>query len=180
MLALFQILDLYHVAMSFTSLSKRSILSNKLKRVIGELISSNHNAFLKGRQISDCTLLGHEFNRDFKKKLRKRACLKIYLQKAFDTVIYYMMHCLKFPHKWICCIKECSSTSTLTRRPPLPLYLYNGDGILDYQDGFVCKVSWNSFISSFTWNLDTTCHWWTNWDLELRVGKQAHSLLQEN
>ena len=81
------------------------IPSNRLMFIIEALISANQNAFLKGRQISDCTLLAHELIRDFKKKIAKRACLKIDLQKAFDSVdrefIYYLMHCMGFPFKWI-------------------------------------------------------------------------------
>jgi len=36
------------------------VLSNRLLEVIGELVFINQNAFIKGRNISDCTLLAHE------------------------------------------------------------------------------------------------------------------------
>jgi len=73
------------------------ILSNRLKKVVGELISPNQHAFLKGRQIGDCSLLAHELIRDFNKVLGKRACIKVDLQKAFDSInwefVYFIMHC---------------------------------------------------------------------------------------
>jgi len=71
------------------------ILSNRLQGVIDDLISLNQSAFLKGRQISDCTLLAHELVRDFNKPMGSRVCMKVDLKKAFDSVnrefIYYML-----------------------------------------------------------------------------------------
>ena len=88
-----------------------NILANRLQRVIGELISPNQSAFLKGRIISAVSLLAHELVRDFNKTMGSRLCLKVDLQKAFDTLnkefIYYMFHCMGFSHRWIKWIKEC-------------------------------------------------------------------------
>jgi len=86
--------------------------SNRLQMVIGEFVSLNQSAFIKGRNISDCSLLAQELIRDFKKKLGcKAACIKIDLHKAFDTLnrefVYFMMHCMKFPFSWINWIREC-------------------------------------------------------------------------
>jgi len=36
------------------------VLCNRLKQVVGCLISENQNAFLQGRNITDCILLAHE------------------------------------------------------------------------------------------------------------------------
>jgi hypothetical protein len=94
------------------------LLTNRLQMVINELVSLNHSVFLKGRQISDCSLLAHELVRDFHNPMGSRACMKIDLRKAFDSVnrefIYYMFHCLGFPYIWIEWIKECVSTSTFS------------------------------------------------------------------
>ena len=69
------------------------ILANRLQRVIGELISPNQSAFLKGRIISDVSLLAHELVRDFNKPMGSRLCLKVDLQKSFDTVDrIYLLH----------------------------------------------------------------------------------------
>jgi len=74
--------------------------------VIGELVSLNQNAFIKGRQISDCTLIAPELVRYFKKNLgSKVACFKIDLHKAFDSLnrefIYFIIHYMKFQPTWI-------------------------------------------------------------------------------
>jgi hypothetical protein len=85
---------------------------------VGELVSQNQHAFLQGRQIGECTTLAHELIRDFTKAHGKRACIKVDLQKAFDSInrefVYYIMHCMKFPAKWIGWIKECIATPSFS------------------------------------------------------------------
>lgn len=94
------------------------LLTNRLQMVIDDLISLNQSAFLKGRQISDCSLLAHELVRDFNKPMGSRVCMKVDLKKAFDSVnrefIYYILHCMGFPHTWIVWIQECISTPTFS------------------------------------------------------------------
>ena len=56
---------------------------------------------------------------NFKKKNScKAACIKIDLHKAFDCInrefIYYLLHCMKFPPKWINWIMECISSPTFS------------------------------------------------------------------
>ena len=68
-------------------------------------------AFIKDRLILDCSLLSYELVRDFNKPLGSRACVKIDLTKAFDSInrefVHYIMHCMGFPAKWTNWIKEC-------------------------------------------------------------------------
>lgn len=89
------------------------VLCNRLQAVISDLILPNQTTFLKGRLISDNTLLTHELVRDFNKSMGKRMCLKVDLRKAFDTInrefIYHLMHLMGYPRKWIVWIKECIS-----------------------------------------------------------------------
>jgi mannosylglycoprotein endo-beta-mannosidase len=94
------------------------VLANRLKVVIEELISQNQHAFLKGRQIGECSQLAHELIRDFQKKHGKRSCIKLDLQKAFDSVnrefIFFIMHCMKFPYTWISWVRECIASPTFS------------------------------------------------------------------
>ena len=87
------------------------ILANRLLSVIEGLISDNQCAFLTDRLISDCFLLSHELVRDFNKPIGSRACTKIDLKNAFDSInrefVYFITHCLEFPPVWINWIKEC-------------------------------------------------------------------------
>ena len=57
--------------------------------------------FIEERMIAECSLLAHELIRDFNKEHGKRACIKVDVQKAFDSInrefVYYTMHCMKFP-----------------------------------------------------------------------------------
>lgn len=63
------------------------ILANKLKRVVGGLVSQNQSAFIKGQQITDNILLAHEQVRGFNRSRGfKRACLKVDLKKVYDSV----------------------------------------------------------------------------------------------
>jgi len=68
--------------------------------------------------MGDCSLLAHELLRDFNKEHGKRACIKVDLQKAFDRInrkfVYYMIHCMNFPIKWISWIQECLSSATFS------------------------------------------------------------------
>jgi len=43
------------------------VMCNRLQDVTKDLVSANQSAFLRGRQISDCSLLAHELVRDFNK-----------------------------------------------------------------------------------------------------------------
>ena len=84
------------------------ILANRFQKVIDEFFSENQCVFIKDRLILDCTLLSYEFIRDFNKPMGSRACIKIDLRKAFDSVnrefVYYMS--MGFPPEWINWIKN--------------------------------------------------------------------------
>lgn len=94
------------------------ILDNRLKKVVCELVSPNQHAFLEGRQIGECSLIAHEMIRNFNQTNGKNACIKVDLQKAFDSInrefVYYIMHCMNFPIKFIQWIKECLSSPTFS------------------------------------------------------------------
>ena len=104
------------------------VLPTRLQQVIGGLISHNQSAFLKGRLISDSSLLGHELARDFNNPMGSRLCLKIDLQKAFDTINreikYFILHCMCFTCRWINWEKECMSS---------PFFLFNAKWLPSWQ-----------------------------------------------
>ena len=76
-----------------------------LKQVIGELVSKQQSAFMKGRMISNATLLAHELVRDFKNLVGSRLCLKVDLQKSFNNInrefVFFIKHCMGFSSRWI-------------------------------------------------------------------------------
>ena len=96
--------------------------------MVEKLISSNQNAFLKGRLISDCSLLAHEVIRYFNKPMGSRACLKVDLQKTFDSVnkefVCSILHCMGFSTAWINWIKECLSSVSFSMMVMLDLLCF--------------------------------------------------------
>jgi len=92
------------------------------------LVPQNQNAFLKGRLVTDASLLAHELVRDFSNPMRSRFCMEVDLQKALDTIdrefVYYMLHCMGFSYRWINWIKECLASASWVRQgDPLSPYL---------------------------------------------------------
>ena len=95
------------------------MLAIRLSALMGELISPNQAAFISGRRITDNILLAHELVHGFQvKRSPKRACLKLDLRKAFDSVnrnfVLHVMRCLGFPEQWITWIKECIFTPSFS------------------------------------------------------------------
>lgn len=63
------------------------ILSNRLKEVIGSLISDNQTAFIADRQIVDGFMVANEVVYDLKSSRRSGLIFKVDFHKAFDSVL---------------------------------------------------------------------------------------------
>lgn len=85
------------------------VLANRLKLVLGDIISDNQSAFVKGRSILDNILLSHELVKGYNiKHISPRCMVKIDIQKGYDSVewpfLRYLLLELGFPFlfkKWI-------------------------------------------------------------------------------
>lgn len=93
-------------------------LANRLNKVLNELISPSHNAFLEGRQISNNILIAHEV---FHHMIRSKnnfpdMAIKINMSKENDRVEWdfflEMMQKMGFNLKWVGWIRECISSVT--------------------------------------------------------------------
>nr|GEY32967.1 hypothetical protein [Tanacetum cinerariifolium] len=72
---------------AWSIVGKNKIMTKKLKRVLGKLVSENQSAFISGRQITDNILLAQELFRGYNRKQNvEKAAFKIDLQKAYDTI----------------------------------------------------------------------------------------------
>ena len=89
------------------------VLANRLKEVIGDVISESQNAFVKNRQILDSCFIANEcLDNRLRSGILGVLC-KLDMEKAFDHVnlgfLMYMLEWLGFPKKWRKLIFYCIS-----------------------------------------------------------------------
>ncbi|RVW39985.1 Transposon TX1 uncharacterized 149 kDa protein [Vitis vinifera] len=92
------------------------VLANRLKLVMGEVISYSQQAVIQGKQILNAILIANE-TLDFRLKDNKSSLfLKMDIKKAFDHVnwdfLMEVMSKMGFGHRWINWMKWCCSTAT--------------------------------------------------------------------
>ncbi|RVW38638.1 LINE-1 reverse transcriptase-like [Vitis vinifera] len=94
------------------------VLANRLKSVIGEVISDSQQAFVQGRQILDAVLIANETLDSRLKDNKSGLLLKMDIEKAFDHVnwdfLMEVMSKMRFGHRWINWMKWCCSTTTFS------------------------------------------------------------------
>lgn len=93
------------------------VLANRLKPILGELISESQSAFVPGRLISDNIMVAFEIHHYLKRKTQGKngfMAAKLDLSKAYDRVewnfLWAILEKMGFPAKWIDLIKVCITT----------------------------------------------------------------------
>ena len=62
------------------------VLANRLKKVVGKVVSSTQNAFVEGRQILDAALIANEVINSLLKRKESGVLCKLDLDKAYDCI----------------------------------------------------------------------------------------------
>ena len=62
------------------------VLANRLKKVLGKVVSEDQNAFVKGRQILDASLIANEVVDFWQKQKEKGLICKLNIEKAYDNI----------------------------------------------------------------------------------------------
>nr|CAN74005.1 hypothetical protein VITISV_006236 [Vitis vinifera] len=120
------------------------VLTNRLKKVVGKVVSSTQKAFVEGRQILDAVLIANEAIDSLLKRKESGVLCKLDLEKAYDHInwdfLLTVLQKMGFGEKWADWIRWCISTasfSVLINGPPTGFFrstrgLRQGDPLSPY------------------------------------------------
>ena len=81
------------------------VLANRLKKVVGRMVSSTQNAFVEGRQILDATLIANAAIDSLLKRNESGMMCKLDLEKAYNHInwnfLLIVMQKMGFGEKWV-------------------------------------------------------------------------------
>ncbi|KAJ9701497.1 hypothetical protein PVL29_006726 [Vitis rotundifolia] len=94
------------------------VLANRLKKVVGKVVSPTQNAFVEGRQILDAALIANEAIDSLLKGDEAGVLCKLDLEKAYDHInwdfLLTVMQKMGFGEKWAGWIRWCISTASFS------------------------------------------------------------------
>ena len=92
------------------------VLANRIKSVMGVIISQSQNVFVEGRQILNASLIANEEVDSILRRKEKGILCKLDIEKPYDHIrwdfLLQIMERMGFGSKWISWIKWCISTAS--------------------------------------------------------------------
>ena len=89
------------------------VLANRLKKVVGKVVSPAQNAFVMGRQILDASLIANEVIDSWQKRKEKGLICKLDIEKAYDSInwqfLLKVLQKMGFGSKWLGWMWSCLS-----------------------------------------------------------------------
>ncbi|WKA01542.1 hypothetical protein VitviT2T_019819 [Vitis vinifera] len=81
------------------------VLANRLKKVVGKVVSTSQNVFVRGRQILDASLIANEVIDSWQKRKEKGLICKLDIEKAYDSInwkfLLKVLQKMGFGSKWV-------------------------------------------------------------------------------
>ncbi|CAJ2668645.1 unnamed protein product [Trifolium pratense] len=146
------------------------VLANRLRLVIGSVISEAQTAFIKDRQILDGILVANEVVDEARRSKKELMLFKVDFEKAYDSVDWgYLddvMRRMSFPALWRKWIRECVCTATtsvlvngsptdefplrrgLRQGGPLSPFLLAAEGLNVLMEAMVARNLFTGYISA--------------------------------
>ena len=91
------------------------VLANRLKKVLGKVVYVDQNAFVRGKQILDVSLITNEVIDFWHKRKDKWLICKLDIEKAYDNInwnfLIKVLHKMDFGSRWMEWIWWCISTT---------------------------------------------------------------------
>ena len=91
------------------------VLANRLKKVVGKVVSTSQNAFVKGRQILDASLVANEVIDTWQRQKEKGIICKLDIEKAYDSInwkfLVKVLQKMGFGSKWVGWMWSCLSSA---------------------------------------------------------------------
>lgn len=140
-----------------------TVLANRLKAVVGSIVSENQSAFIRNRNIMDGPLILSEIISWLKTSNHPTMIMKLDIQKAFDSInsdfLLSTMSQMPFPSRWCEWIKACLMSSRAS-------ILINGSPTQEFQ----CQRGIRQgdptpsllFSSHLLWSPSHACFQWLN------------------